>query len=368
MPSLRFHGAEGFAALRDEWDALAARTPSPFLTHAWLAAWWTAFGAGEPVAAALHGDRDELLAAALLRRRRDGGLAATVNDHSGDWGAVAVDDGARAALWRALAARRGPTLTLARLRGDEEWATASAAARAAGRRVHVQPEQASPYLRMPGSFDDLLAARSANLRSQLRRRTRALERAGALELRTTTSGPRLDADFDAFVAVEGSGWKDRAGTSIARDAPAARLYRAFATAAAERGWLRLHLLELDGEVLAADLGCVIGDQAFLIKTGFATGHAERSPGLVLRGAVIRHLVDEGVRGYDLLGGPDAYKLRWTDELRPRASVRGFRGLAGAGPALWWRVARPAAVRARARLRDARGQGRTAPAPAAPAAA
>ena len=35
-----------FAALREQWDWLAARQPSPFGRHAWYSAWWNAFGSG----------------------------------------------------------------------------------------------------------------------------------------------------------------------------------------------------------------------------------------------------------------------------------------------------------------------------------
>lgn len=340
MGSLRLHGGAGFAGLREEWDELALVRPSPFHSHAWLSSWWDTYGTGEPIAAAVHGPDGALRAAALLRRTRSGGLAAAANDHSGDWGAVAIDADARATLYGAMAGLRAPTLTLASLRDDDEQAAAREALTARGRAVQLAPGNVSPFVALPDDLDALLAGRSANLRSQLGRRRRALEDAGELRLRTVGGGAQLDAAFAAFVSVEASGWKHATGTALSDDTRAASLYRRFAHAAAARGWLRLHLLELDGEVLAADLGCVMGDQAFLIKTGFAPEHAKRSPGLVLRGEVLRHLIGEGVRGYDLLGGPDAYKLRWTDDLRPRRTVRGFAGALGAGSRVYWSTARP----------------------------
>src|SRR5215213_2773674 len=80
MTEARLEMLGGASALRDlgeGWDALA---PSPFLTRAWLDAWWDAFGSGERVTAVLRGAGGELLAGAALRRTR-GGLEATANVH-----------------------------------------------------------------------------------------------------------------------------------------------------------------------------------------------------------------------------------------------------------------------------------------------
>src|SRR5947208_1473289 len=83
-----------------------------------------------------------------------------------------------------------------------------------------------------------------------------LEREGELVFRTTRGGADLDRDLDAMLRVEAAGWKSSEGTAILSDDRTQRLYRAFAYAAAERGWLRIHLLELDGRALAADYSCV----------------------------------------------------------------------------------------------------------------
>jgi CelD/BcsL family acetyltransferase involved in cellulose biosynthesis len=167
---------------------------------------------------------------------------------------------------------------------------------------------------------------SRNLRSQLGRRRRALEREGRLRFRTSTGGgEELERDLAAFLRVEGSGWKSGSGTAIRSDSRTERLYTDFARAAAAAGWLRLQLLELDGVPVAADLNCRFAGGTFLLKTGFDERYRQFSPGLVLRGEVLRAAIQEGAGFYDFLGGPDAYKLRWTAELRPRVAVRAYQG-------------------------------------------
>jgi len=313
--------------------------------QAWLDSWWSARGKGKRVVASLVAGDGELLAGASLARSRFGALAATADEHSSDWDVVAVDADARNALLGELAGLDSAVLALGPIRSP---ASARDAFVRAGRRAREVPGARSPYLSLSGSFDDLLSARSSNLRSQFRRRRRALERRGELRLRTTSQGPALEDDLDAVLRLEASGWKARGGTAILSRPDTERLYRGFTRAAAAKGWLRLYLLELDGVPLAGDLACAIGGEAFLVKTGFDEKLADASPGLVLRGEVLSACIDEGFRGYDFLGGPDSYKLRWTEELRPRFSVRGYRGLASAPSEAWHHALRPALARARRR--------------------
>lgn len=341
---------EAFASLRDEWNDLAAEAATPFVTHEWLTAWWNAFGAGALTCPVIRDRSGRLRAAACLARTRLGGLAAPANDHSGDWDVVAADDASRAAVWEAIAELGTARLALGPLRGGSRSVELARAALGRRHRLQAAPGARSPYLELPDSYEALLAQASRNLRSQVGRRRRQLEKAeGPVELRTVTGGPALDDALDALFRLEASGWKARAGTAILHEPGAEQLYREFAHAAAERGWLRVYLLDVGGEALAGDLGVALGGVGFLLKTGFDEARGRLSPGLVLRGEVLRASIEEGLRGYDFLGPDDDYKLRWTATVRPRLTLRAFRGAAGLPAAAWHGRLRPALKR----LRDAR---------------
>jgi CelD/BcsL family acetyltransferase involved in cellulose biosynthesis len=344
-------GASHWPALADDWNRLALDRPSPFLTHEWLTAWSVAFGRGTPTTVLLRDSNGQLAGGALLFRSRLGTLATPVNEHTGDWAVVGRDEEARSHVWATIAALPAP-LTVQT--GLIDPAPARIALERRGRRVFGTVGARSPFLVLPPRFDDLVQHASRNLRSQLGRRRRAFERQGRLSFRTTTGGPRLARDLDAFLRVEGSGWKARSGTAIVSDPVTERLYRDFAAVAADRGWLRLHLLELDGEPIAADLGCAINGSAFLIKTGFDEAHARGSPGLVLRAEVLRASIEEGLTEYDFLGGPDGYKLRWTSAVRPRTTLRAVNPYVGVLVETHRRAVRPWLRRGRATVRRAIG--------------
>ncbi len=309
-----------------DWNPLAELAGSPFLTAEWLTAWWGAFGSGRLTWLLLRDRHGSLRAGACCRQLTGGRLAAAANEHTGDWDAVATDEQAREALWRAAAGLGAGAVDLAAIRSRPSRQQAAEALAGAGYRTVEVTGVRSPYLELPGSWEELLASVSRNLRSQLGRRRRALEREGRLRFRTTAADPEeLERDLVAFLRVEGSGWKSGSGTAILSDLRTERLYTDFARAAAAAGWLRLHLLELDGVPVAADLNCRFAGGTFLLKTGFDERYGQFSPGLVLRGEVLRAAILEGSTFYDFLGGPDGYKLRWTAALRPRAAVRAYRG-------------------------------------------
>lgn len=319
----RLAGVVGSPADRAGWDRLAAYGGSPFLTTAWLAPW--AASVRRPVVSLLLRDPAGGLRAGACLHRLPAGISAAADVHSGDWDVVAADDEARGAIWRAVAEAGRSRVRLSGLAETPE--VAGAARRAlveAGYGLVERDRVDSPRLALPGSFDELLAAASRNLRSQFGRRRRALHRLGPWRLRT--SAPHdLERDLAAFLRLESAGWKGRDGTAIATDPRLQRRYRDFAGRASAAGWLRLRLLETDDRLLAADLSATFAGTTSLLKTTYDEELAELSPGLVLRGEALRAAIEEGSTVYDFLGGPDAYKLRWGATVRPRATVDAYRG-------------------------------------------
>jgi CelD/BcsL family acetyltransferase involved in cellulose biosynthesis len=335
-------------ALAEQWDRLALLEGSPFLTHAWLSSWWSAFGEGEPRWLVLLDEHGALRAGALVQLA-GARLSAAANVHSGAWNAVARDEPARAELWAALAECKANRIQVQGLPDASEGTLAlSAALRRAGFSVAEIPGPFCPWLELPPSMEELLAGVSASLRSQIKRRRKGLEKLGPVEFRTVAGGETFDADLETFLRLEASGWKGESGTAILSDPATERLYREFAHAAAAKGWMRLYVLEAGGEPIAADYGCAFAGCNSFIKTGFDEAHSKLSPGLVLRAEVLRSSIEEGLRHYDFLGEADIYKTRWTPQVRPRTRMFAYRGLARPGYA-YRRTVRPLLKSVRGRV-------------------
>lgn len=349
-PRLQMGTRTDFDAVAAEWDALALPGGTPFLTHAWLSCWWDAFAPDDGTCLLVRGPDGALQAGAVLRAGPSGPRAAGANDHSGDWDVVAATADARAHLWAEIAERAPSAVRFVGLRAhSSEAGVAQSLLRDAGFRLVTREAPRSPFLPLPGTWDELLQSMSRNLRSQWRRARRTLEAEGELRVRTVRGGDDLPRGLEELLRVEASGWKAREGTAIASTPETRRLYCDFAERAATAGWLRLRLLELDGKAIAADLDCVYGSECFLVKTGFDEDYASFSPGLVLRGEALRLAIEDGCRAYDFLGGPDGYKMRWASELRPRLEVHAYRGAARLPQLVYRSRVRPVLAAVRRRL-------------------
>jgi hypothetical protein len=344
-------------SLADSWNELALQAGTPFMSGEWLSAWCDAFAHGGCGWTVLHDSDGSVRAGACLRRTRPGKLASTTNEHGHDWEILARDDQARAELWSALVQEGADHI---RLEGMLEQADSARFVGGwledAGYKVVRVQGPCSPWLTLPSRWEDLIGGVSGSLRAQVGRRRRMLEREGVVTFRVgglDGAPAALEADLEIFLALEASGWKGRSGTAITSKASTDRLYREFARSAAARGWLRLYFLELDGEAIAADYGCVFAGTGVFMKTGFNEAHSRLSPGLALRAEVLRSSIEEGLTGYDFLGDPDTYKTRWTAETRPRLRIWAYRRTALPGYAYRKRV-RPLLKSARGHMLKLRG--------------
>ena len=178
--------------LAADWERLALAAGSPFLTHEWLSSWWGAFGSGDPLWMVLC-DRDgSLRGGACLRSSVGHGLASAANEHSGDWDVLARDETAREELWAAIIERGASHIHLQGLPG--QGAGTRSLWRALERSGYHAVGKAgpfSPWLALPGSWEELTDSVSSKLRAEIRHRHRALEREGSLTYRTVGGGPTL---------------------------------------------------------------------------------------------------------------------------------------------------------------------------------
>jgi CelD/BcsL family acetyltransferase involved in cellulose biosynthesis len=218
----------------------------------------------------------------------------------------------------------------------------------------ISPAKDGPVVDLTGPWEAYYEGLSGKLRSQVKRGEARLDKEGPVRLEEHRGGPELESCLEEFYRVEASGWKGREGTSIASDPCTRRFYTQLAREAARRGWLRLYMLKVGQECVAADYCLAYGGTVYMVKVGYDERWAHCSPGQVMRKCVLERLFAGGRDEiYDMMpGGGDhrAYKLRWANQVQERVAVRLFhprsvRGQLAAG-----------ASRLRAWLRERRGDG------------
>ena len=304
-----------------EWAELAeGLAVPPFLHPGWFLAWWRAFAAGRLEILAVR--RNGGLRAVLPMRRSLQGLASVSNFHTPIFGFVAADEEAADELARALLRRARQSLTLAYV-DDPAMPGHRARIEAAALRVWLRELERSPYRDIRGSWEAYEERLGARRRRELRRRRRRLEELGRLSFEARQDGQDLDRLLEEGFGVEGSGWKDARGTAI-RARPETRLfYREVARWAAQRGWLVLGFVRLDGRPLAFDLCLEYAGVHYLVKTGYDPELRQLAPATLLRYEMLRRAHHTGLARYDFLGHARPWKLEWTEQVRPHWELRAF---------------------------------------------
>jgi CelD/BcsL family acetyltransferase involved in cellulose biosynthesis len=276
------------AALEEDWRELAGRGRNVFATWEWAGAWWRHFGEGRELRVR-HEPGSFVLPLFLERQGPFRLLRFIGSGHSDEVGPVG--DAARASA--AFAEERDFHLFL----GDEMapgWAEPLGA--------KVVERTSSPVIELPSTWDDYLAARSSNFRSQVRSAERRLDRA-SYRLATAET---LDADLDTLFRLHRARWP---GSHWFADAEA--FHRDFAAVALKSGWLRLWILGLGGVPAAAWLGYRFNGVESYYQAGRDPALQRERVGFVLLAHTIREALQDGMDEYRLLRGDESFKYRFA---------------------------------------------------------
>ncbi|MDZ3832526.1 MAG: GNAT family N-acetyltransferase [Sphingopyxis sp.] len=154
----------------------------------------------------------------------------------------------------------------------------------------------------PGDYWN--ASVRAKKRKELRRQANRLAELGAIGFRRWQVGERVDDWVDAFLQLEGSGWKGRERSALASQNDTAAWFRAIIAAGAEAGRLDMRAFELDGRPLAMLINFLSPPGAFSFKTAFDEDYARFSPGVLLQQDNLDILSDDRIRWADSCAAPD----------------------------------------------------------------
>jgi CelD/BcsL family acetyltransferase involved in cellulose biosynthesis len=314
-----------------EWDAVLSRSrrSTPFLSRRFLLPWARAFAAGREkrVCRWERGGRSEGF---LFLCRCGGGPEWELlgGEQVADSLDAVVAAGSEAEFWREfLAEARGSLadegpLRLANLvEGSPSLSALPGVCRELGYRFRVEEMDRSPFVPLPGDFEEYLARLGKKERHELRRKLRrASEALPRLSYRVTSSREELDADFASFVSLHRLSHAEK---EKFMDGRMERFFREIAEGFFAAGRLRLAFLS-DGKADLASAFQIEWDGAILLyNSGFDPRTRELSPGVVLLARCIEDAIRRGRREYDFLRGRERYKydLGGKDRVVHRADIR-----------------------------------------------
>jgi CelD/BcsL family acetyltransferase involved in cellulose biosynthesis len=325
---------KSFVSLEKEWNTLVtAHNNHLFMRHEFLRVWFESFAPNGVIQVLIARSGDGRLVAALPLMSERGSIrgiplrqtVALANRHSCRFDMIAEDPAAAGkAFFAYLAARHDwDVLRIVDVpEGGQAWSLYDAAV-AAGFPVGTWAGQRSPFLELPDSEEGLQERVSSQQRSNARRRLRQMEKKAPVCIERLQM-PDLTSVLEDFFKVESSGWKGRKGTACEQDEQTRAFYTRLAGIAAERGWLSLFRLTLDGQTIAFHYGLTYENTYLLPKLAYHEAFSDVSPGLVLMHEVIRDCVARKLNRIEFLGTDDEWKLRWSRTVLPHYWIYIFR--------------------------------------------
>lgn len=335
------HDAEALSRLRGPWEALCAElgdAVTVFASFAWHEAWWRHYGAGAllHVVAMWEDHRLVGIAPLMVRRATVHGLPVTVvgfmengqSLHNDFLVLPAFRERFLRELLRTLeeASSTWDVIVFRNLPDDSaNRETLAGLLVESGRTWRRSPTwYDSPYLIPAGSWEEYLAGRSTRTRKRLRTVQNGLSRAGVVSVRQIRTAEEFLAARDELFAVARQSWAEQGGDSLASPANGA-FYTDLALGAADRGWLSIWVLELNGEMIAVEFHLRAFGREHALRGHYRPDQAPLSPGAYLEMQILKHIFTETerVRLYDFCGSFDAYKGKWTDAAVSHSDVTVF---------------------------------------------
>lgn len=314
-------GAEDVTSLEDGWSRLFDETASDnfYVSFPWARACCEFAGKQgcEPaIAVARAGDRLVGVAPMQTAKYWPGGrtlmfLGPPRHDYGGFLVSPTCRDEATRALIQTLADRvafdrvdlfgiREADKTMAVLRDDlgDRWP------------IRVEQPSASPYVELEGDFESYMASRPRHLRKRLKWAHNRVSRDGV-----STTFWRRDAieeeTLEELYRIHIARHRARTGISKFEHEHVRRFNKLKSRLLADRGWLDVSGIEIDGRLAAFAYGVRLRNTYFDWTVGFDPDFARYSPGQLLFEYVLRTSYEAGLKRIDLMAGTEPYKYEWA---------------------------------------------------------
>lgn len=182
-----------------------------------------------------------------------------------------------------------------------------------GRRKWVAIEKKRPAsaIILPPTWEEYLLQLSAKERGKITYYGKRLEKKYRSRFYKCESDAELPVCLEALFELHQKRWQSAGQPGSFASAARRQFYLDIGRLFLAQGLLEFWLLELNGQMAAAQFGFRFCDTVSQLQEGFDREYSNDSVGYLLRARVIQQLIAQGVRTYDFLGGEPGYKAKWA---------------------------------------------------------
>jgi CelD/BcsL family acetyltransferase involved in cellulose biosynthesis len=320
-----------FEEIREEWAELLEHSSADciFLTWEWLHTWWKHLAAGRKlhvlvIRSGTHVIGIAPLASPSTKLSRLAGVRALEFLGTGSVGSDYLDiiarRGKEAEALRAFAEylqRENFVLDLKQLVENHSLAEKLAVLLQDQRWIGSEVvTNVCPFIDLAGhTWESFQAGLGPKHRYNLNRRLKNLRRTFDTRFECVVTEAQRGPALRTLIALHNERMRERGGSDGLHSAELVGFHEHLTRLALYRGWLRLFVLTLNGEKVAALYGFMYRKKFYFYQSGFDEKYSSHSVGLVTMGLAIEAALEDGAEEFDLLHGDEKYKSLWAKQQR-----------------------------------------------------
>lgn len=149
------------------------------------------------------------------------------------------------------------------------------------------------YLMCRNGYSEIDARLASSFRKNLRRLRRRAEERGKLEFQTSRDPRELERFFELFMEVEASGWKGDTGqgSAIRCQPQVETFYRTLISEYSATNACVINILLLNGKCIAGQFCLLTNNVLYLLKIGYQESYSQIAPGYLLLDEVLKNYAD-----------------------------------------------------------------------------
>lgn len=171
---------------------------------------------------------------------------------------------------------------------------------------------------------------SPDFRGWLEKDLRKVQRHLSIKTRLIASAGEFDKIFPQLVEVSRASWQGRHGTGTFSNTSTANFFRELSKVFADRGWLRLFVLQNNNRLLAFEYTLICNGEMLCFKHEYDESVRGLSPGKVLLYNAIKYAWENDVRMINFCPPGSPSKDRWANYKEPCSDLiifpRALRGV------------------------------------------
>lgn len=187
----------------------------------------------------------------------------------------------------------------------------------------ISDAEACPVLVLPVSYDEYVRSLGKNMREQIKRYPKRLEKEFKVEYQLADSDDAVQSALTDLFKLHGARWRQRGQTGVLATARRQKFHRAVCAAFFNKDYLRLWTLRCNGAPACVLLNYVYNRKYYFFIGGFDPDLMRWSVGTCLFAQVFKSAIEEGATEFDFLRGEEEYKYRYGATNRDYKTISWF---------------------------------------------